>query len=294
MTNAQLPLFPLPRLNGRVVNVASVPQRSVFRYPGGKTWLVPYIRQWLASLSIRPAEFVEPFAGGGIVGLTVAFEQLAQKVTLLELDDQVAAVWQIILSEHGPELADRIVKFKFTTATVEQTLAQPAKKLLDKAFQTILRNRVNRGGILASGAGRVKHGESGKGLQSRWYPLTLKKRILDIVAIRERIHFIHGDGLKSLKQNATRPNSVFFIDSPYTAGGKRAGSRLYTHADLDHPELFRVASGLKGDFFMTYDDAPEVRALANQHGFDTHLIPMKNTHHAEMKELLIGQGKLKQ
>ena len=27
----------------RVVNVASVKQRSPFRYPGGKTWLVPEV-----------------------------------------------------------------------------------------------------------------------------------------------------------------------------------------------------------------------------------------------------------
>jgi hypothetical protein len=58
-----------------------------FRYPGGKTWLVPRIRQWLASLETKPAEFVEPFAGGGIVSLTVAFEQLADSVTMVELDD---------------------------------------------------------------------------------------------------------------------------------------------------------------------------------------------------------------
>ena len=25
-----------------IVNVASVPQRSPFRYPGGKTWLIPF------------------------------------------------------------------------------------------------------------------------------------------------------------------------------------------------------------------------------------------------------------
>ncbi len=41
---------------------------------------------------------------------------------------------------------------------------------------------------------------------------------------------------------------------------------------------------------MTYDDAPEVRSLARQHGFDTEAIPMKNTHHAEMMELLIGRN----
>jgi DNA adenine methylase len=61
----------------KIVNVASVPLRSPFRYPGGKTWLVPRIRRWLASLPSKPDEFVEPFTGGGIVGLTVAFEDLA-------------------------------------------------------------------------------------------------------------------------------------------------------------------------------------------------------------------------
>jgi len=29
------------------VNVASVPQRSPFRYPGGKTWFVPTFRRWM-------------------------------------------------------------------------------------------------------------------------------------------------------------------------------------------------------------------------------------------------------
>lgn len=31
----------------KIVNVASVPFRSPFRYPGGKTWLVPQIRHCL-------------------------------------------------------------------------------------------------------------------------------------------------------------------------------------------------------------------------------------------------------
>jgi DNA adenine methylase len=81
-----------PKLN-QIINVASVPQRSPFRYPGGKTWLVPRIRKWLASRPMIAREFVEPFAGGGIVSLTVAAENLAQHVTMVELDEQVAAVW---------------------------------------------------------------------------------------------------------------------------------------------------------------------------------------------------------
>src|SRR5438093_96976 len=96
---------------GPIVNVAMVPQRSPFRYPGGKTWLVPRIREWLASLLTPSTEFIEPFVGGGIIGLTVAFERLAQHVTMVELDDQVAAVWQTILNGDGQWLAERIATF---------------------------------------------------------------------------------------------------------------------------------------------------------------------------------------
>ena len=40
---------------------------------------------------------------------------------------------------------------------------------------------------------------------------------------------------------------------------------------------------------MTYDNADGVRALAGRHGFASLPIPMKNTHHAQMTELLISR-----
>ncbi|MBI3958306.1 MAG: DNA adenine methylase [Chloroflexi bacterium] len=283
----QLPLFKQNDLS-RVVNVASVPFRSPFRYPGGKTWLVPRIRQWLLGKKEKPNLLVEPFAGGAIVGLTAAFERLAQRVLLAERDPSVAAVWKTILNADGEWLAERIVNFELTPRSVDAVLERDASTTRDLAFQTILRNRVNRGGILADGAGRVKHGENGKGLSSRWYPDTLRRRILDIVQIRERISIVEGDGILTIQENASRPDAVFFIDPPYTAAGKRAGRRLYTYSDLDHPQLFSIAAAIRGDFLMTYDTVEEIEELALQYGFDRESIAMKNTHHARMTELLIG------
>lgn len=272
------------------MNVASVPQRSPFRYPGGKTWLVPYVRRWLSSLPNRPVTFIEPFAGGAVISLTVAFEQLARHVVMVELDEQVASVWQAILGDDGEWLAKRITDFQLTPENIEEVLSAPAGQLRDRAFQTILRNRINRGGILAPGAGKIKYGEAGKGLASRWYPGTLRKRILSISAIRERLTFIHGDGLEVMRQHIQNTQAVFFIDPPYTAGGKRAGRRLYTHSELDHVALFQLAGQLAGDFLMTYDEAPEVRDLAHRFGFDVETVAMKSTHHAKMRELLIGRN----
>jgi DNA adenine methylase len=286
----QLSLFEKKCDLDRIINVASVQQRSPFRYPGGKTWLVPRVRQWLASLPQRPALFIESFAGGGIVSLTVAAERLADHVIMVELDDQVAAVWRSILEGDGYWLADRIVTFDLTMANAEAVIAKAPESIREKAFQTILKNRIYRGGILAHGSGMLKYGENGKGIKSRWYPQTLKKRITAITEMRDRITFIEGDGIKAMRQYADRPDAVFFIDPPYTAAGKKAGRRLYTHSELDHGELFRVTNAVAGDFLMTYDDAEGVRKLACGQWFDTELVAMKSTHHAEMTELLIGRN----
>lgn len=277
------------RQPNQVVNVASVPQRSPFRYPGGKTWLVPTVRKWLTSLNKKPKEFVEPFVGGGIISLTVAFEKLADKVIMVELDDEIAAVWRIMLSGQARTLGKRILNFDLTHKNVKAELAVHPESDLRKAFQTILKNRTFHGGILAPGSGLLKHGENGKGIRSRWYPTTLYKRIEAIGEIKERLQFIEGDGLDVLRTFRNKSSAVFFIDPPYTVAGKRAGKRLYKCFDLDHARLFSICKGLKGDFVMTYDNEPEVVELAQNNGFDFREIPMKNTHHTTMKELVIGR-----
>jgi len=273
-------------LASRVVNVASVPQRSPFRYPGGKTWLVPYVRLWLRSITPPLRELIEPFAGGSIVGLTAAFENLAKKVTLIELDSDVASVWKTILHGDVEWLANRVGTFGLTPDSARALLNLRPRGTKERAFMTIVRNRVQRGGILAPGAGVMKEGENGKGIRSRWYPTTLQRRMLDIARIRNRIRFVEGDGLAYIERKLQRKNVAFFIDPPYTV----AGRRLYTHSDIDHERLFRLAKRLGGEFLMTYDDSPEIRRLVIDSRLDCETVLMKNTHNTKMLELLIGRN----
>jgi DNA adenine methylase len=275
----------------KIVNVASVTHRSPFRYPGGKTWLVPRIRAWLHSMDMKPSTFIEPFAGGAVVGLSVAFEELACRVILAELDEQVAAVWQTIVEEgDGPWLADQIVSFALTPKNVDALLSKTNVSLRMRAFQTVVKNRVNRGGILAEGAGKLKYGENGRGISSRWYPETLAQRINDINEIKSRLSFIHGDGLQLIQEYSKMSDVVFFLDPPYTASSKRPGARLYNYCELDHEKLFALLATITGNFLITYDNADEVKELAHQYNFDYEAVPMKSTHHAELSELLIGKN----
>jgi DNA adenine methylase len=171
-----------------------------------------------------------------------------------------------------------------TAENVNKILALDYSTNEEKAFKTIIKNRTFHGGILAKGSGLIKYGENGKGLHSRWYPQTLAKRINHIQKLKEKITFIQGNGLEIMKEN----NAVFFLDPPYTAGGKKAGNRLYTHHELDHELLFLNCNNIER-FLMTYDISSEIENLANKYFFDIKKIPMKNTHNTAMKEYLISK-----
>ncbi|MFA7234385.1 MAG: DNA adenine methylase [Terrimicrobiaceae bacterium] len=283
-----LEMMPVSRVSysaKRPVNVASVPQRSPFRYPGGKTWLIPYIRDWLRTKSSRPSRFVEPFGGGAIVSLTVGFENLAKHVIFSEVDPGVAAVWKVVLNGHAEWLAQQIIEYPLSEQRARESLASNPKDVRQLAFQTILRNRVQRGGIMAPGAGLVKTGENGRGINSRWYPETLARRIREINQSKDRFSFQQADAFKLIQEHQADKDTCFYIDPPYTV----AARRLYVAWDVDHEKLFSQMAKCKGDFLMSYDNTVEVMKMAEKHGFEARSVAMKNTHHAKMNELLIGR-----
>ncbi len=275
-----IPVSPIP-----AVNVASVPQRSPLRYPGGKTWLIPHIRHWLKGIEPRPKLLVEPFAGGGIVSLTAVMEGLVDRCLMVELDRDVAAFWQAAL-RHGPELCEKVQHFQPTRETVEALSRQTPRNVLEHGFRTLVLNRTRRGGILAPGASLSRNGEGGKGIASRWYPKTLVRRLVNIAGHAECIEFRNGDGMAVLE--SPPDSAVLFVDPPYSAGGKRAGRRLYAQNDIEHARLFALVADTSADFLMTYDRSNLIEGFVRNYGFHAVEVLMKNTHNSRVAELLIS------
>ncbi len=277
--------FPVSRIP--VVNVATVPQRSPLRYPGGKTWLIPHIREWLDKS--RPKLLLEPFAGGGIVSLTAVMEDLCGRALMIEIDRDVAAFWRSAL-ENGATLQDWIKQFEPTIDRLKEMDQSAPSCVTEHGFRTLVLNRTRRGGILAKGASFARNGENGKGVLSRWYPETLSNRLADIQKHSDRIVFAEGDAMKLLPVllQGCGKDSAVFVDAPYTAGGgKRAGSRLYDHSNIDHAALFGLLADHDTNFLMTYDAAPEIVDLVRQHDFSAAALSMKNGHHNRIPELVI-------
>ena len=138
---------------------------------------------------------------------------------------------------------------------------------------------------MAPGSGFVKNGENGKGISSRWYPNTLAKRIEGIVALRNRIEFIEDSAFRIIESHLDDKTTAMFLDPPYTI----AGRRLYQFNEIDHLKLFKLAAKHQGPVLLTYDDAREVRYLAETNGFEWKLIAMQNTHLKKKFELLISR-----
>lgn len=270
-----------------IVNVAKVKQLSPFRYPGGKTWLVPRFVNWLQSLPYKPDYLVEPFAGGGIISLSAAYHGLVDRCIMIEKDEDVASVWETILYGDWEWLANQIETFNLTPDTAKIIIETPANSVAESAFKTILRNRVNHGGILANGTGMLKYGEAGKGILSRWYPETLSKRIKTIAAMKNRIEFHRGDAFDYIRRYSENETATFFVDPPYTASKKKAGKRLYRYSKLDHESLFAMLKEVKGKFMLTYDFDENILNLVEKNGFNCCKVPMKGTHLSVRYELII-------
>ena len=270
----------------KAVNVSTVPQRSLFRYPGGKTWLIPQVRKWLNICGGNNIHLIEPFAGSGIVTLTAVMEGLVGRATMIEIDPDVAAVWRAVLGRSGATLARQIQDFDFNAISAMAIINGQPTNIRERAFQTIVKNRVRRNGILADGAGILRDGEAGGGLNSRWYPETIADRIMEIVRHKDGITFTQGDGIRVLRKYATENNCIFFIDPPYAS----VGERLYNYFYIDHEKLFSIAERLRGNFLMTYNKTGDVQALVRRHGLHYRSIRMNGGSNEEKMELLIGRN----
>lgn len=269
----------------KVVNISSVPQRSPFRYPGGKTWLVPQARKWFKSC-LGDKLLIEPFCGGGIIGLTAAFEFYFPHVLFSEIDKDIAAVWKTMLNDDCDWLVKQIYSFEPTRDNLISIIDKPEKDCKELALATILRNRTCHGGILAKGSGLMKNGENGKGVFSRWYSSTIAKRIEAIHRLSPKMSFVEGNAFDIIQQHVNDSETAFFIDPPYTIAGKR----LYTHFDIDHHALFDLVSSIKGHYMLTYDNVEDVRKMADEHGLQYCTIPMQTTHLIVKKELIISDN----
>lgn len=139
------------------------------------------------------------------------------------------------------------------------------RSTLKLGFSAFFLNRCNRSGILTNGGVIGGLDQSGKWkIGARYYHDELIGRIERIAALRERITICQLDAIGFLRANvlrrASRSRFFVYLDPPYYVKGSRLYLNYYEHRDHEKLALFlKRVRNVK--WLLTYDDAPEIRAL---------------------------------
>lgn len=234
------------------------------RYPGGKTRLAPYVTGIFSENSLVDGHYVEPYAGGAGLAVSLLVNGYARYIHLNDIDPSIFAVWHSIVNE-----TEALCKYIHdVNINLEewhkQKQIQEEKKSIDLlalGISTLFLNRTNRSGIISGGVigGKKQNGNYKIGV--RFNKKTLIKKIELIAFYKSRIRIYNSDALSFIKNIVPKlpQKSLVNLDPPYYVKGQALYQNFYTHAD--HKNISNAIPTLQQYWIITYDNVAPIRDL---------------------------------
>lgn len=237
------------------------PFYTPLRYPGGKGKLAPFIKEVYRSNRLNDGTYVEPYAGGAAVALTLLLEGYARNIVINDIDKSIYSFWYTIINHTG-EFIERIHDTEVTMSEWHKQKQVQSNienfSILDIAFSTFFLNRTNRSGILQGG---VIGGQNQNGpykIDARYNKSNLIERIKLISQYKNRISVFNLDALDLITnlQSKLPQKSLIYFDPPYYNKGDLLYKNFYTHQD--HVTVASVVKSLQQPWLVTYDSTEEI------------------------------------
>lgn len=76
-----------------------MPNPSPLRYPGGKNRLAGFIRLVIQNLNMPNCTYVEPFAGGAGVALSLLLDNTVDRIVINDYDKAIYSFWRAVKQE---------------------------------------------------------------------------------------------------------------------------------------------------------------------------------------------------
>jgi len=229
---------------------------SPLRYPGGKSRLAEYL-----IMNAQPWQmdtFVEVFAGGASVGLSLLATGRIRRLLLNDADPDVYAFWKTVFSDPS-YLTEKVLK----TIPTRDRFFDAKEKLTgnisdrERAWYFFFINRTSFSGIqMANPMGDIT---------SRWNAERLSARIQQAAAMKENVALYNMDACDFLEQYAYWTDATtLFIDPPYYGKGRLLYPKAFS--EEDHIRLADMINSLHTgfggpDMIITYDQCHEIEAL---------------------------------
>jgi len=235
---------------------------SPLRYPGGKWRIANFFNSVIRLNQLNQCHYVEPYAGGASLALSLLFTEQVSEIHLNDLDPAIHAFWHSALTHNK----DFIQLIEETSVTPDEWLKQKViykngdtRDKLALGFATFFLNRTCHSGILNAGmiGGREQTGEWK--VDARFNKRDLRRRIERIGQFQKRIHLSCKDAITFLTTSTFPKTTLIYLDPPYY----KAGAWLYLNAYKpdDHAAVKECAKSLKSAWIVSYDDVSEIRDL---------------------------------
>jgi len=240
---------------------------SPLRYPGGKGKLANYIKNVYELNCLDGGYYIEPYAGGSSVALSLLINEYALRVYINDIDRSIYAFWYSILN-----YTDDFCRLLTDTKTTinewrKQKDIQKRKdtaSLLELGFSTFYLNRTNRSGILTGGViGGLQQNGNYK-MDARYNKKNLLERIKRIALFNNRISLYNLDGCAFVRQiSPSLPRkSLLYFDPPYYVKGKALYQNFFQHKD--HADVANLVSSIRNNYWIvSYDSISEIKQLYN-------------------------------
>ncbi|OHW62205.1 D12 class N6 adenine-specific DNA methyltransferase [Andreesenia angusta] len=276
--------------------MSNILSNSPLRYPGGKSKLYSYTKDLISKNNLDGCTYVEPFAGGCGLAITLLLQGVVSKLVLNDIDRSIYAFWYSVLN-HTDELCKLIVE---TPITVDQWNIQKRiqnnkeiESLLSLGFSTFFLNRTNRSGVIAAGPIGGKSQNGNYKIDCRFNKKDLIDRILEISKHKNNISFYNYDASYFLKRvvSRQRKDTFIFFDPPYYEKGPGLYLNHFKHDD--HEALARVIEKSKQlNWVVTYDNNSKIKDIYSK--FDKQVYSLRHTAHTSKQgsEVMIYSDKI--
>ncbi|MFT0860609.1 DNA adenine methylase [Ancylobacter sp. G4_0304] len=233
------------------------------RYPGGKARLAQYAVEILRLNDLVGGHYVEPYAGGAGIALTLLYLEYVQDIHINDLNRSVHAFWKAAL-DHNDDLC-KLIRDRPVTLDerARQKLIQRDQDagVLELGFSTFFLNRTNRSGIISGGAIGGNDQSGMWKIDARYKKDDLISRIEKIADYKSRIHLYNQDAsyfiTSTLKKIPKR--SLIYLDPPYYTKGKKLYQNHYKESD--HISIAKIVSNIRQKWIMSYDHVPAILEL---------------------------------
>ena len=263
---------------------------SPLRYPGGKLKVVNYIKRLMEENDLCGGTYIEPYAGGANVALSLLLSKYAKRIKINDIDRSIYAFWHSALME-TENLCRMIQDTDVTLETWERQHELQKNKmevdLLELGFSTFFLNRTNRSGILNGGVigGKAQTGKYK--IDARYNKKDLIERIEVIAAQRNKIELTSMDAVAFLKRYKRSPaeKTLCYLDPPYYVKGKDLYLNYYN--DSDHQTIAETIMKYKGKWIISYDAVDFIKKLYKDYKQTEYYLSYSAGNPSKGRELMI-------